>query len=77
MFVPSTIVTLWRPSTSIVSTGEEGGRVLVDADAEQSRAARHQRQQAADAIALAEMLVDDHARHETEPGRHLRHAHAR
>ena len=58
-------------------TGEEGGRVLVDADAEQSRTARHQGQEATDAIALAEMLVDDHARHEIEPGRHLRHAHAR
>ena len=58
-------------------TGEEGGRILVDADAEQSRTARHQGQETTDAIALAEMLVDDHARHEIEPGRHLRHAHAR
>ena len=57
--------------------GEEGGGVLVDADAEQSRAARHQGQEAADAVALAEVLVDDDARNETEPGRHLRHAHAR
>src|SRR5829696_6771890 len=57
--------------------GEEGGRILVDADAEQSRTARHQGQETADAIALAEMLVDDHARYEIEPCCHLRHAHAR
>ena len=48
-------------------TGEEERRILVDADAEQSRTARHEGQEATDAIALAEMLVDDHARDEIEP----------
>ena len=58
-------------------TGEEAAVILVDADAEQSRTARHQGQESTDAIALAEVLVDDHARNEIEPGRHLRHTHAR
>src|SRR3712207_4709941 len=58
-------------------TGEEGSRILVDADAEQSWTTGHERQETTNAIPLAEMLVDDHAGDEIEPGRHLGHPHAR
>ena len=53
---------------------DERRRVLVDADAEQGRGLRHQRQQPPEAVALLEVLVDQHARQQPEPGAHLRHS---
>ena len=47
--------------------------VLVDADAEQRRGLRDERQQASESVALLEVLVDEHAGQQPEAGAHLGH----
>ena len=51
--------------------------VLVDADAEQRRVLGDDGQQASESVALLEVLVDDDAGQDAEPGGHLGHALAR
>ena len=63
----STIVTPPLPSTSTRLVGaDERRRVLVEADADRERVVRQRREQAAEPVALAEVLVDDEAVGEAE-----------
>ena len=56
------------PTTSSVSSGaDERRRVLVQADADRERVVGQRREQAAQPVALAEVLVDDDAVGEAEP----------
>src|SRR5690606_31022543 len=56
---------------------DEGGGVLVQADADRERVEGQRRDQAAEAVALAEVLVDDEAIGQAEPGRQPHAARAR
>src|SRR5262245_50473088 len=51
---------------------DNGGRLLVDADARAARIARQDAEQSLLAVAVEEMLVDHHARQEAEPRADLR-----
>ena len=65
----STIVIAPVPTTSSVVGADERGGVLVEADADRERVVGERGEQAAEAVALAEVLVDDEAVGEAEPGR--------
>ncbi len=56
-----------------VLLGDHRAGVLVDADAEQAGALRDQHQQPSVAVALAEVLVDDHVADQAEAGGELGH----
>jgi hypothetical protein len=69
MLRPSTMVTAPSPSTSMPTAALDHQRgVLVDADAVQIRVLRHHRQQARQALAFGEVLVDHHPVQEAEAG---------
>ena len=61
----------------LVVRAYEGGRIFVEADTDRKRVVRERREQATEAVALPEMLIDDELVGQAQPRRHRHHIRVR